>query len=174
MALLCIWWQRLPPPLESIAWQVWKRKEWLGWKVPGSLTIVLDKDNYLFVLSSLHQACFANLQQTRFASEGGDSALLVRHKFASSLTRQVCHNKILSPFRDRKDNVIDYNPHETIEETPPVLLQQSSTLSTSIDKTTLKQSLKKCKFRLVDPKTFHNEPSSALCITSSGGFPHRC
>ncbi|GBN07310.1 Junctophilin-3 [Araneus ventricosus] len=56
------------------------------------------------VISSLHQACFANLQQACIArrggaschgvaSEDGDSALLVCHKFASSLTRQICHDK---------------------------------------------------------------------------------
>ncbi|GBN46153.1 hypothetical protein AVEN_200208-1 [Araneus ventricosus] len=38
----------------------------------------------------------SNLRQTRFASEGGDSALLDCHKFASSLTRQICHNKVIS------------------------------------------------------------------------------
>ncbi|GBM18825.1 hypothetical protein AVEN_203102-1 [Araneus ventricosus] len=37
-----------------------------------------------------------NLWQTRFESEGGDSALLVCHSFALSLTRQICHDKLIS------------------------------------------------------------------------------
>ncbi|GBN45756.1 hypothetical protein AVEN_231786-1 [Araneus ventricosus] len=37
-----------------------------------------------------------NLWQTRFASEGGDSALLLCHSFALSLTRQICHDKLIS------------------------------------------------------------------------------
>ncbi|GBN17083.1 5-oxoprolinase [Araneus ventricosus] len=37
-----------------------------------------------------------NLWQTRFASEGDDSALLVCHSFALSLTWQICHDKLIS------------------------------------------------------------------------------
>ncbi|GBM11509.1 hypothetical protein AVEN_101890-1 [Araneus ventricosus] len=37
-------------------------------------------------------------------------------------------------------NAIEYNPHETIDETPPVLQQQSPTSTTVADKTAFKQS----------------------------------
>ncbi|GBN98383.1 hypothetical protein AVEN_6933-1 [Araneus ventricosus] len=38
------------------------------------------------------------------------------------------------------DNAIEYNPHKTIDETPPVLQQQPSTSTTVADKTAFKQS----------------------------------
>ncbi|GBO41612.1 hypothetical protein AVEN_52111-1, partial [Araneus ventricosus] len=69
---------RLPPD------KVWK---------PDIVLFNKEEDNDLFVLPSLHQACFANLQQACIARKGGDSALLVCHKFTSSLTRQICHDK---------------------------------------------------------------------------------
>ncbi|GBM48442.1 hypothetical protein AVEN_98982-1 [Araneus ventricosus] len=42
------------------------------------------------------------------------------------------------------DNAIEYNHHETIDETPPVLQQQPSTSTTVADKTAFKQGVKKC------------------------------
>ncbi|GBN96429.1 hypothetical protein AVEN_63118-1 [Araneus ventricosus] len=62
------------------------------------------------------------------------------------------------------DNVMEYNPNETIDEIPPVLEQQPSTSSTTTDKNTLKQRFKKCPLRWVDIdfKTFYNEPLSTL------------
>ncbi|GBN39935.1 hypothetical protein AVEN_21770-1 [Araneus ventricosus] len=55
------------------------------------------------------------------------------------------------------DNAIEYNPHETIDETPPVLQQQPSTSTTVADKTAFKQRVKKCPVRWVDFKEFYNE-----------------
>ncbi|GBN65753.1 hypothetical protein AVEN_24892-1 [Araneus ventricosus] len=63
-----------------------------------------------------------------------------------------------------KDDAIDYDPHETIEDMPPVIeqqqQQQTSTDATCPETATLKRQLKKCHFRLVDFKTFYNEPLS--------------
>ncbi|GBN72928.1 hypothetical protein AVEN_262306-1 [Araneus ventricosus] len=55
------------------------------------------------------------------------------------------------------DNAIEYNSHETIDETPPVLQQQPSTSTTVADKTAFKQRVKKCPVRRVDFKEFYNE-----------------
>ncbi|GBM00168.1 hypothetical protein AVEN_31282-1, partial [Araneus ventricosus] len=57
------------------------------------------------------------------------------------------------------DNVIEYNPNETIDKILPVLVQQPSTSSTPTDKNTLKQRFKKCPLRWfdIDFKTFYNE-----------------
>ncbi|GBN65328.1 hypothetical protein AVEN_100044-1 [Araneus ventricosus] len=54
------------------------------------------------------------------------------------------------------DNAIEYNPHETIDETPPVLQQQPSTSTTVADKSAFKQRVKKCPVRWVDFKEFYN------------------
>ncbi|GBN36263.1 hypothetical protein AVEN_233551-1 [Araneus ventricosus] len=63
-----------------------------------------------------------------------------------------------------KEDAIDYDPHETIEDMPPVIeqqqQQQTSTDATCPETATLKRQLKKCHFRLVDFKTFYNEPLS--------------
>ncbi|GBO24128.1 hypothetical protein AVEN_45399-1 [Araneus ventricosus] len=52
-------------------------------------------DNKLALQGGVALVVTANLWQTRFASEGGDSALLVCQKFASSLALQICHDKRL-------------------------------------------------------------------------------
>ncbi|GBN76908.1 hypothetical protein AVEN_142212-1, partial [Araneus ventricosus] len=49
----------------------------------------LDSRSLLFKLT-------ASLHCKGVASEDGDSALLVCHKFPSSLTRQICHDKAIS------------------------------------------------------------------------------
>ncbi|GBM45666.1 hypothetical protein AVEN_237908-1 [Araneus ventricosus] len=55
------------------------------------------------------------------------------------------------------EDAIDYDPNETIEECPPVVEdQQSSTHETPIDKSILKQRLKKSPFRWVDFKAFYD------------------
>ncbi|GBL89048.1 hypothetical protein AVEN_255191-1 [Araneus ventricosus] len=41
------------------------------------------------------------------------------------------------------NTAIEYNPHETIDETPSVLEKQPSTISTTTDKTTVKQTKRK-------------------------------
>ncbi|GBO37772.1 Retrovirus-related Pol polyprotein from transposon 412 [Araneus ventricosus] len=58
--------------------------------------LVLQTHSKLALQGGVALVVTANLWQTRFASEGGDSALLVCHSFASSLTRQICHDKIIS------------------------------------------------------------------------------
>ncbi|GBM81077.1 hypothetical protein AVEN_126202-1 [Araneus ventricosus] len=55
------------------------------------------------------------------------------------------------------DNAIEYNPHETIDETPSVLQQEPLTSTTVADKTAFKQRVKKCPVRWVDFKEFYNE-----------------
>ncbi|GBN76353.1 hypothetical protein AVEN_172626-1 [Araneus ventricosus] len=55
------------------------------------------------------------------------------------------------------EDAIDYDPNETIEECPPVVEdQQPSTHQTPIDKSILKQRLKKSPFRWVDFKAFYD------------------
>ncbi|GBN45130.1 hypothetical protein AVEN_127610-1 [Araneus ventricosus] len=55
------------------------------------------------------------------------------------------------------EDAIDYDPNETIEECPPVVDdQQPSTHQTPIDKSILKQRLKKSPFRWVDFKAFYD------------------
>ncbi|GBM65090.1 hypothetical protein AVEN_262583-1 [Araneus ventricosus] len=58
--------------------------------------LVLQSHSKLALQGGVALVVTANFRQTRFASEGGDSALLVCHSFASSLTRQICHDKIVS------------------------------------------------------------------------------
>ncbi|GBO13010.1 hypothetical protein AVEN_258905-1 [Araneus ventricosus] len=54
------------------------------------------------------------------------------------------------------EDAIDYDPNETIEECPPVVEdQQPSTHQTPIDKSIMKQRLKKSPFRWVDFKAFY-------------------
>ncbi|GBN81434.1 hypothetical protein AVEN_152541-1 [Araneus ventricosus] len=55
------------------------------------------------------------------------------------------------------EDAIDYDPNETIEECPPVVEdQQPSAHQTPIDKSILKQRLKKSPFRWVDFKAFYD------------------
>ncbi|XP_055951448.1 uncharacterized protein LOC129987499 [Argiope bruennichi] len=56
------------------------------------------------------------------------------------------------------DNAIVYNPHETIDETPPA--PEHSTDSTTVDKTVFRQSLQKSMVEWVDPKKFYSQPSN--------------
>ncbi|GBN33876.1 hypothetical protein AVEN_52651-1 [Araneus ventricosus] len=58
--------------------------------------LVLQTHDKLALQGGVALVVTANLWQTRFASEGGDSALLVCHSFASSLTRQICHDNVIS------------------------------------------------------------------------------
>ncbi|GBM75300.1 hypothetical protein AVEN_45331-1 [Araneus ventricosus] len=55
--------------------------------------LVLEAYSKLALQGGVALVVTANLWQTCLASDGGDSALLVCHKFASSLTRQICHGK---------------------------------------------------------------------------------
>ncbi|XP_055938165.1 uncharacterized protein LOC129968333 [Argiope bruennichi] len=55
------------------------------------------------------------------------------------------------------DNAIEYNPNETIDETPPA--PESSIVSTTVDKTVFKQSPQDCQIQW-DLKNFHCESFS--------------
>ncbi|GBM62399.1 hypothetical protein AVEN_127327-1 [Araneus ventricosus] len=66
-------------------------------------------------------------------------------------------NKIDDIEPSTAEDAIDYDPNETIEECPPVVeYQQPSTHQTPIDKSILKQRLKKSPFRWVDFKAFYD------------------
>ncbi|GBO39667.1 hypothetical protein AVEN_30877-1, partial [Araneus ventricosus] len=69
---------------------------WLPDIVLYNNKLVLQTNSKLALQGGVALVVTANLWQTRFASEGGDSALLVCHSLASSLTRQICHDKIIS------------------------------------------------------------------------------
>ncbi|GBO41420.1 hypothetical protein AVEN_265429-1 [Araneus ventricosus] len=62
------------------------------------------------------------------------------------------------------DNAIEFNPLETIDETPPVLQQQPSISTTVADKTSFKQRVKKCPVRWVDFKEFYNEQELSTLV----------
>ncbi|GBM95411.1 hypothetical protein AVEN_79319-1 [Araneus ventricosus] len=75
----------------------------------------------------------------------------------------ILNSEAIPIVSSENEDAIDYDPHETIEDMPPVIEQQQQ--QTSIDATSpetaaLKRQSKKCHFRLVDFKTFHNEPLS--------------
>ncbi|XP_055932892.1 uncharacterized protein LOC129962916 [Argiope bruennichi] len=56
------------------------------------------------------------------------------------------------------DNAIEYNPHETIDETP--LAAEHSTDSTTVDKTVFKQRRQECQVKWINLKNFYSETSS--------------
>ncbi|XP_055936750.1 uncharacterized protein LOC129966353 [Argiope bruennichi] len=56
------------------------------------------------------------------------------------------------------DNARVYNPHETIDETPPA--PEHSTDSTTVDKPVFRLSLQKSMVEWVDPKKFYSQPSN--------------
>ncbi|GBN19480.1 hypothetical protein AVEN_71942-1 [Araneus ventricosus] len=76
----------------------------------------------------------------------------------------ILNSEAIPIVSSENEDVIDYDPHETIEDMPPVIeqqqQQQTSTDATCPETATLKRQLKKCHFRLVDFKTFYNEPLS--------------
>ncbi|GBN19468.1 hypothetical protein AVEN_71933-1 [Araneus ventricosus] len=76
----------------------------------------------------------------------------------------ILNSEAIPIVSSENEDAIDYDPHETIEDMPPVIgqqqQQQTSTDATCPDTATLKRQLRKYHFRLLDFKTFYNEPLS--------------
>ncbi|XP_055938053.1 uncharacterized protein LOC129968224 [Argiope bruennichi] len=66
------------------------------------------------------------------------------------------------------DNAIEYNPNETIDETPPA--PESSIVSTTVDKTVFKQSPQDCQVQWIDLKNFHY--LNPLCLSNLEILPN--